>query len=229
MNRVAVYALVAPPLYTEPRYIGVTRQPLKRRLAAHKREAIKHLVDTYKCRWMRKAVSEGCSIEIMQIGIATEENWQEAERTAIACYPNLTNSCDGGLTGRKVSAETRIKLSMVLKVALAKPEVRAKLSAAGKGRPKSEEHRKNISAALKGRVIDGEWAKKISAANLGRKHGPVHREKTSAAGRGRIMKEQTKEKLRIARLKYITSDETRAKMRTSSRIRWDRWKAEHGG
>jgi len=63
-----------------------------------------------------------------------------------------------------------------VKEAMAKPEVRAKISENGKGRVNSPEHRAAISAANKGRVISEEHKKIISD----RHRGKVTSEETKA-------------------------------------------------
>ena len=68
------------------------------------------------------------------------------------------------------STESRMKISIGVKKALADPEVRAKLSASLKGKrlgPQSDEHRAKRSAALKGKEghpQSAETRAKISAS-----------------------------------------------------------------
>lgn len=70
--------------------------------------------------------------------------------------------------GRKISPETRIKLSIAhtgLKVSL---ETRAKESIASKGRGHSPENRAKISATLRGHTVSPETREKLSKALKGR-------------------------------------------------------------
>lgn len=91
---------------------------------------------------------------------------------------------------------------------------------------------------LIGRVPSQETRNKISAANKGKIIGPEYRAKLSAAAKGRVKSVETLRKISEShKRKYENghvnhfagkshSEETRAKMRASSALRWAREKAE---
>lgn len=88
---------------------------------------------------------------------------------------------------RKMSNETKEKMSLASKGRIISEETRKKLSEANKGKigptkgkKLSEEHRRKISEANKGKIISEETRKKMSKSSKGRKgnHSTPHTEET---------------------------------------------------
>lgn len=119
--------------------------------------------------------------------------------------------------GRKVSTETRAKLSAALKGREVSNEHRAKIGAANKGKLRSDETRAKLSAALRGRVFSKEHRENIGAGAkgnkhfLGKKHSDEMRAKMSSAKKGKK--------------RGPLSDETRAKMSAAKRLYWEKKRA----
>jgi len=108
---------------TEPdgkiRYIGKTMCSLSKRLVAHLGDAKRGVIN-HRCNWIRSVFSrgylpaiqlisevegDGCKEEIAWISYGRQEEWM------------LTNETAGGegMTGRSVSAASRLKISETLK------------------------------------------------------------------------------------------------------------------
>lgn len=84
------------------------------------------------------------------------------------------------LTGKKQSAQTRLKKSV-----------------ATKGRPKSEEHKRKISEAHKGKKrpeFSAEWREKLGASMRGKSHSPETIKKIADARRGKTLTDEVKKK-----------------------------------
>lgn len=131
----------------------------------------------------------------------------------------------------KTSEETKKKQSLAHKGKIKTEETKIKLSNALKGRIVSEETKAKISIAGKGRIVSEETRAKISKSGKGLSRPPVSdetRKKMSQAKKLQIysprgpMSEGIKEKIRQKSLNM--SSETKAKMKESSRKRWDRQK-----
>ena len=131
----------------------------------------------------------------------------------------------------KASEETKKKQSLAHKGRIVTAETRAKISAIHKGKIVSNETRARTSAAGKGRIVTDETKAKISNGLKGKSRPPFSdetKEKLKLSHKTRIylprgpMSEETKEKIRQKSLKW--SPETKAKMKESSRKRWDKQK-----
>jgi group I intron endonuclease len=114
------------------------------------------------------------------------------ERNCISTYntlsPNGYNLDTGGGVEKKLSEETKQKLSIALK---GRP-------CPTKGRPHSEETKAKMSAALKGRKKTEEHIKNASAARTGFKHS-----------------EETKMKMRAVDRSYLSSPEQKARLKAA--------------
>jgi group I intron endonuclease len=94
--------------------------------------------------------------------------------------------------GRQMSQSSRD----AIRIAMNRPEVRAKLATSCKAafrKPKTAEHIRNAANALRGRSVSTETRLKIAAANLGKKNGPHSAEtraKISVANKGRSLSAQ---------------------------------------
>ena len=107
-----IYKLI-DPLTNEIRYIGLTFNDLKQRLRSHCSENSK----SHKSNWIKKLKSEGLKpiIESVEDNISTYEECCEKEifyidKFKLDGHP-LTNSATGGNKNKKMSDETRKKMS----------------------------------------------------------------------------------------------------------------------
>lgn len=121
----------------------------------------------------------------------------------------------GNCTGRTVSPETRLKISIGNSGKIRSPEQMALLRACNVGKSVSFETRSKISSALKGRKFTPEHRAKISAAMKGHRHGV-----------GRVVTPETRSKISKASMGNnhcvgrIVSNETRAKISASKKARY---------
>ena len=169
-------------------------------------------------RWQDKVAWQGLSGIIGKEEIIRET--QSASKKGKVWYNNGSESIltfegeqpKGFIRGRKLSEETKAKISAARKGKKGKPhseESKAKISAANKGKkgkPLSEEHKAKISAANKGKPLSEETKAKLSASlkdnipwNKGRKLSEEHKAKLSASLKGREFSEETRAKLSAAR------------------------------
>ena len=97
-------------------------------------------------------------------------------------------------------------------------EAKEKMSKASKGRVVSSTAKANMSAAGRGRVMSAEHRMRLTAANVLRFSDPAERAKVSQAQAGKVLSDETRAKIReTKRLKMsgfgrICSDDTRKKM-----------------
>lgn len=107
-----IYKLI-DPLTNEIRYIGLTFNDLKQRLRSHCSENSK----SHKSNWIKKLKSEGLKpiIESIEDNISSYEECCEREIFYIEKFKldghPLTNSATGGNKNKKMSDETRKKMS----------------------------------------------------------------------------------------------------------------------
>lgn len=139
------------------------------------------------------------NIQVFVFPCSTEQEALDAEIQHIAQFRSeglqLANLTDGGegMSGFKLSEESKAKLSAIRKGRKPTEETRAKLSAARigkpspvKGRKHTDEAKANMSAFQKGRKKSEEHKAKIAAAHIGKKMGPHTEEwKVAASNRKR--------------------------------------------
>lgn len=115
----------------------------------------------------------------------------------------LVNQSDGGegASGTIMSAETRAKISRLMK-----------------GKPKSAEHKAKVSAAKRGGTLSAEHRAKIGAAQKGRPKSATQRARTSASNMGKKRSQETRDKNRAARIGKTLSEETKAKVVSALRL-----------
>lgn len=112
----SIYKLI-DPITNEVRYIGLTFNTLKQRLGSHLGDNGK----SHKCNWVRKLKSEGLKpiIELVEENISSYDECCLKEEYYINFYKNLgyklTNSASGGNKNKKMSDETRLKMSIAQK------------------------------------------------------------------------------------------------------------------
>lgn len=90
--------------------------------------------------------------------------------------------------GKKLSEETKAKVSVTMKGHLVSRETRAKISEAQKGKKFSEEHKRKLSEAGKGRKLSEEHIANMSAALKGR----------PATNKGKHLSDEQKAKMSAA-------------------------------
>lgn len=106
-----IYKLI-DPISNDIRYIGLTFNTLKQRLGSHLGETGK----SHKCNWIKKLKSQGLRpiIESIEDNISSYDECCLREIYYINYYKdicNLTNSASGGNKNKKMSDETRKKMS----------------------------------------------------------------------------------------------------------------------
>jgi group I intron endonuclease len=148
-----IYRLI-DPISNETRYIGLTFNTLKQRLKSHCSEKSK----SHKSNWIRKLKSIGLKpiIESIENNISSYDHCCEREIYWIEKYKleghPLTNMATGGNKNKKMSDETRIKMSDSAK----NRKVKTKLS---------EETKKTISMISKKRFEKEEERDKLRISN----------------------------------------------------------------
>ncbi len=236
-----IYALTEfgqPASPEHVRYIGRTVQlPLER--------LRKHLVTTrlhnsYHCHaWIRKLALSGIAIQMHVLMIVAHEDSCDFERRAIAHFKErgarLTNHTDGGdgqlsrpmsettrlkmaasHKGKKLSAEHRAKLQVVLKRIAALPQtIEARKQFAKHGLHTADVNEKR-RIALTGRRLSPETKAKVSAALTGRKQSASTKQKRAESIR----------LTKIAHGPYVVSDATKEKMRQSALLRHAKVRAD---
>ena len=210
-NTSAVYVLTSP---SGKRYVGKSVN-LRERLRAYER---KHAnVKKQPALW--KAL---CKYPWDQWTVEYElkpvDALDDAEIATIARYNtyhgpgyNLTKGGDG-ISGVKLSAAHRAKISAASRGRTHSADTRAKIGAASKGRKCSAATRAKLSAANKGYKHSAESRRKMSASHTGKKLSAETIAKCSLARKGKPRSAATRAKI-SAKLKGRTlSDETRAKL-----------------
>jgi group I intron endonuclease len=107
-----IYKLI-DPISNEIRYIGLTFNELKQRLSSHMSEPGK----SHKCNWINKLKKDGLKpiIESIEENISSYDEVCEREIYYIEYFKSigcdLTNMASGGNKNKKMSDETRLKMS----------------------------------------------------------------------------------------------------------------------
>jgi len=103
MKKVFIYSLCSSR-DNKIRYIGKTKNDLKKRLFAHvyesRNSATSLSPESHKNRWIRKEEQDGFTISINLVEETSESRWEEKEKHWISFYgrKNLVNGTDGGNT-----------------------------------------------------------------------------------------------------------------------------------
>lgn len=151
-----IYKLIDPES-NEVRYIGLTFNTLKQRLKSHYNENAK----SHKCYWIKKLKLQGLKpiIESIEENIGSYEEACEKEIYYIDYYKNnghkLTNQATGGNKNKKMSEETRRKMSQFQKEwhknnkRILSKETKEKLSESTKIRMQNIEERQRLKIANK--------------------------------------------------------------------------------
>lgn len=155
------------------RYVGQTIKPLSRRKVEHRNAARNPKEPGYRspiARAIRKYGFENITWEILERGITSHEALDARE-----CYwidklqthgPGGYNRTDGGggCSGRKVSEETRHKISESNRKTKADPEVKVRMSESARQAMADPERRARQSESLRKTMADPEWKARASAA-----------------------------------------------------------------
>ena len=150
-----IYKLIDPNTM-ETRYIGLTFNTLKQRLKSYFNENSK----SHKCYWVKKLKSSGLKpiIELIEGNVSSYEEACEKEIYYINYYKNtghdLTNSASGGNKNKKMSDETRKKMSESHKERYKKYKVIL-----------TDETKKKISESTKLRMQNPEEIEKLKISN----------------------------------------------------------------
>lgn len=119
---------------------------------------------------------------------STDENKRFTVGQKISASPNRNANISKANKGRKISEETKKKLSISISETMTEEhrallsekcsgwqhtvEAKQKIAEAGRGRVYSEETRKKIGEAHKGKAVSNETREKLRLAVLGKKRGP---------------------------------------------------------
>lgn len=113
--------------------------------------------------------------------------------------------------GYKYTERQKQNISEALKVAMARPDVRQKLSKSAKKRYEDPEERKKQSEAMKVAMVRPEIRKKCSIAAIKRFENPEERRKTSEATKTALACSEVREKMSLTAKKRFEDPEERKK------------------
>jgi hypothetical protein len=214
-GRVYIYTL-AHPLTGEVRYVGKSIDP-EGRLRGH----ITEKGTAHKNNWIRSLLREGltpkCEV-LEELDDPNDCQWQEAERFWINSLRflgcRLTNLEDGGIRGKRLSLESRQKISATKRSQPeeARTEINRKISAAKVGIKKSEEAKARMRVAFANR--SGETYKKVSEGN--KRTWALRHDELCANMRGRKLPQWEKDAI-SRRFKGVKQSEEHIKKRADGR------------
>ncbi|MBA3758917.1 MAG: hypothetical protein H0X07_00120 [Gemmatimonadales bacterium] len=184
-----IYAFTDPRLPDAIRYVGVTKQDIRRRFSHHLCRA-RRGDDWAVCRWIRKVLDAGIEPKCTIIEV-TEDRAREGCWIAyyLAQGHPLLNCAEA--TGEDVTftAERRERMSLFQRNRPRKPhseETKRKLSEHFKGYQHTPERNAKVSAGLKGKKKSAEHKAKVVAAITGQKRSDEARARMSAAAKLRV-------------------------------------------
>lgn len=102
MDKILIYGLVSSETPTFIRYVGKTKQNIKKRLHDHIRESYK--LKTKKDTWIQSIINAGLNVSYVIIEECDITNWLEREKYWISELTDLTNVSKGGDGGRGLLA-----------------------------------------------------------------------------------------------------------------------------
>jgi len=170
----------------------------------HWKRHLKYHGNRVKTEVLRECVDDE---EICKWGLHYSKIWDVVKSNE---WANLIeeNGKGGSAKGRKVSEETKRKISeshkgkkrteeskRKMSGRKVSEETKRKLSAAQKGKKLSEETKRKISEVHKGKKLSEETKRKISESHKGKKHTEESKRKMS----GRVFSEETKRKISDAK------------------------------
>lgn len=218
------YALV-DPRDTEVRYIGKTVRGVQR-ILEHTQGSALEREDTWKARWVKSLLRLGLvprlqvlaelnegeidACEIAWIAFARAEGWPLTNLTdggegALHPAPDVVERRRASMIGRKLSDETKAKISAANKAAHARPETRERMRAVI-AKSKTPETIEKIRQANIGKKVS-EQTRALMSRN--RKLRPPasaeHRKNLSEAGKGRVFSEESRAKITEGLRRYHAS------------------------
>ena len=197
-------------------YIGISvHEPTKGRIKNHLSGRGNRII----ANAVKKYGKDAFTYEVLEENVF-DEFLPDLEVAYIANFntvaPNGYNLTSGGDKHKKLSAETRRKLS----------EAKRGENNHYFGKVLSAEHRRKLSEAQKGKkhynfgkTRSTETRRKLSEANKGKKHSAETRRKMSEAAKGKTFSEETRRKLSEANKGKKHSAETRRKMSEAAKGR----------
>jgi hypothetical protein len=211
-----IYALVDPRT-GEDRYVGKTSKALAVRLREHLGDARRRKFESLpRFRWINALALDGLAPLIRCLDTCGDE-WQPVEMLWIkrlrAAGATLLNCTDGGegITGCKLSEQTRQRISESAVKRYKDPVRRAELMAMGE-KAKTASSRAKLSASLRSTFSKPEVRARLSAAQIIASQNPEKLAKLSAAMKGRVFSESHCAKLSAAAQSREVSQEARAAM-----------------
>jgi len=210
------------------RYVGKSNNPKKRYLS--------HITDTrndtYKNNWI-KSLQKKKLLPILEIlDIVSLDEWQFWEKYWIAQCKiwgfKLTNSTVGGdgigfgkpYVGRKLSEETKKKLSIANTGKKLSKETKEKIRKTSLGRKHTDEAKYKCSLINKGKKLTDEHKEKLSKAKIGKKLTEEHKKKISDSTKGvnsvcygKKASEETRKKQSLVRTGKKMSEKAKASMK----------------
>jgi hypothetical protein len=195
--------LLRDPRDDTPRYVGITKHSLKKRLSRH--ISVENRETDHRSNWIRQLISLGLSPVIELLEVVEDSQRIDSEQAWILGFrqigANLVNSTDGGEGIINPSQETRIKL-------------RNKRL----GRHCSEGTKMKLRLARSSQVFTPEmWERhSLSHAKLRGVKRPLSVGiKISSAKMGHTVSEESRNKMRLAKLGKKATEETKQKMRAT--------------
>jgi hypothetical protein len=158
---VKIYGLVDPRT-NEIRYVGKTKQTLKKRLYKHIQDLRNNRV---KKEWVLDLLGNKLKPLIIELETCDETIWIEREKHWIGIFNNLTNQTQGG-EGGFFNDIIKEKISNGVKKAWDNPDYRKKIIEKRKEYWSNVDNRNRQSESLKNKPISDEHKLKIK---LGRK------------------------------------------------------------
>lgn len=213
---VEIYAL-SDPFTGFVRYVGKSNNSRKR-FSRHLNEATNH----HKSLWIKSIRNKGQRpiLDILEATcVSSEEEWYELERWWISYMKflgcPLTNLDSGGVRDKRISEDTKTKISNTKKgKRIHSEEHKRALSEFFKSIPRTPEWRLKISMALRGRKIPENARTALIKYHTGRPKPeserkklsesllrPGMKEKLGAHFRGKKWTQEFREKMRILQLK----------------------------
>lgn len=195
-----IYTL-SDPRTGEVRYVGKTSSRLSLRLWQH----IRSPKNTHKDCWIKSLLGVGLKPVIEELeSFSDDSTWQSAEDFWIVTLRflgcRLTNLDTGGRGGKRLSPETRLKMSLSrlgkpspLKGRKLSPRQRANVVAALRRTMQKPETLQKMRNRMLGTKLSPEARRKISVKATGRRLSPAHRNAISSANLGNKLPPRTAE------------------------------------
>lgn len=215
---ISIYGL-HDPITNEIRYVGKTKQPLKKRLSQHL--WVKNISNPHKFNWIEKLKNKGLKPNIILLEICDELNWVEREKYWIRSIDNLTNLTYGGEDGLFFSDDILTKISIGVKKAWEDPIYREKMSEIRTRYWSNQDNRDKQSLKIIGTNRSDEHKKILSEKMYLQWLNDDYKLKMSNQSKKLWLNDDYKENV----LKYLKSDEH--KKNVSKRFKGKKLSDEH--